>query len=209
MKTGLKGCLILGFVLTGSAAETSPVLTIQVSNQAGVDPMTLVQAEKTAAGIFEKTGVESRWIEPAAGGSFPLSHIQLKILPSLMSIRLGLPDEFPDSAMGLAPGSGPDRQSVYVFYNRVEALAMRHVADTHADMAQILGHAIAHEIGHLLLNIQTHSAAGIMRGDWNLWDLRNASYGYLLFIPRQAKAIREEVGRRFIAPLPESCIAPN
>jgi hypothetical protein len=139
MKIGLKGCLILGLVLTGSAAETSPVLTIQVSNQAGVDLITLVQAEKTATGIFKKTGVESRWIEPATEGSFPLSHIQLKILSSVMSLRHGLPDSFPDNAMGLAPGSGPDRQSVYVFYNSVEALAAKYIAETHADAAQILG----------------------------------------------------------------------
>jgi hypothetical protein len=59
-----------------------------------------------------------------------------------------------------------------------------------ADAGQILGNAIAHEIGHLLLNNQSHSASGIMRGDWNLWDLRNASYGYLLFTPQQAKAIQ-------------------
>jgi hypothetical protein len=196
MKTGLKGCLILGFVWTGSAAETSPVLTIQVSNQAGVDLMTLVQAEKTATGIFRKTGVESRWMEPATEGSFPLSHIQLKILSSVISIRAGLPDNFPDDAMGLAPGSGPDRQSVYVFYDKVEALAREHIAETHANAAQILGHAMAHEIGHLLLNVQTHSAAGIMRGVWNFWDLQNVGYGYLLFTPRQAKAIREEVGKR-------------
>jgi hypothetical protein len=209
MKTALKGCLILGCVLTGNAAETSPVLTIQVSNLAEVDSMTLIQAERTATGIFKKTGIESRWIEPAAEGSFPLSHIQLKILPSVMSIRSGLPDNFRDNALGLAPGSGPDRQWVYVFYNRVEAVAMEHAADSRANTAQILGHAIAHEVGHLLLNVQTHSAAGIMRGDWNLWDLRNASYGYLLFTPRQAKAIREEASRRFIAPLPESRIAPN
>jgi hypothetical protein len=195
MKTGLKGCLILGFAVTGNAAETSPVLTIQVSNQAGVDRMTLLQAEKTATGIFRKTGVESRWMEPATEGSFPVSHIQLKILPSVMSIRHGLPDSFPDSAMGLAPGSGPDRQSAYVFYDKVEALAMQ-IAETHADAAQILGHAIAHEIGHLLLNVQTHSAAGIMRGVWNFWDLQNASYGYLLFTPKQAEVIRVEVGRR-------------
>jgi hypothetical protein len=202
MKTRLTGSLMLGFVLTGSAVadsavETSRVLTIQVSNQAAVDSMTLIQAEKTATGIFKKTGVESRWIEPAAGGSFPLSHIQLKILPSVMSLRSGLPDNFPDRAMGLAPGSGPDRQSAYVFYDRVEALATKHIADTHADAAQILGHAIAHEIGHLLLNDQTHSPTGIMRGDWNLWDLQNAGYGYLLFTTRQAKVIREEAGRRF------------
>jgi len=99
--------------------------------------------------------------------------------------------------LGLAPGSGPDRQSVYVFYNRVEAVAMEHAADSRANTAQILGHAIAHEIGHLLLNVQTHSAGGIMRGDWNLSDLRNVSYGYLRFTTRQAKAIREEAGRRF------------
>jgi hypothetical protein len=193
MKTGLKGCLILGVVLTGSAAERNPVLTIQVNNLAEVGRMTLVQAEETATGIFQKTGVETRWIEPAAGESFPLSHIQLKILPSLVSIGVGLPDK----AMGLAPGSGPDRQSVYVFYDRVQALAKKHGADTHADAAQILGHAIAHEIGHLLLNDQNHSAIGIMRGDWNLWDLRNASYGYLLFTPQQAKAIQQEARRRW------------
>jgi hypothetical protein len=208
MKTGLKGCLILGFVLTGGAAGRTPVLTIQVSNQAEVDQMPLVQAEETATAIFKKTGVECRWTEPAAGGSF-LSHIQLIILPSIMSIRLGLPYKIPDNAMGLAPGSGPDRQTVYVFYSAVKALAMKHVANTHGDAAPILGHAIAHEIGHLLLNAQVHSDTGIMRGEWNLWDLRNAISGYLLFTPQQAKVIREEVSRRFIAPLPESRIAPN
>jgi hypothetical protein len=188
----MKTRLLLGFVLLWSemAAETRPVLTIQVSNLADVDGMMLIQAEKTAAAIFEKTGVEVRWTEPAAGGTFPLSHIQLKILPN--SRRLDLPDKFPDRAMGLTPGSGPDRQSVYVFCERMEALAKKRVADA----AQILGHVIAHEIGHLLLNDQSHSAAGIMRADWNLWDLQNASYGYLLFTPRQAKAIREEAGRR-------------
>jgi hypothetical protein len=202
MKTALKGGLILGLVLTGTAAETSPVLTIQVSNLAEVDSLTLNQAERTATGIFEKTGVESRWIEPAAGGLFPLSHIQLKILPSVLAIRSGLPDNFRDSALGLAPGSGPDRQSVYVFYDRVEAVAMEHAADSRVNAAQILGNAIAHEIGHVLLNVQTHSAAGIMRGDWNRSDLRNVSYGFLLFTARQAKVIRKEAGRRIIASLP-------
>lgn len=195
-----------GLMARAAAAEQSPILTIQVSNFAEVDRVTLMQGEKTATGIFEKAGVETRWIEPSGGGSFPLSHIQLKILPSVMSLRSGLPDHFPDSAMGLAPGSGRDRQSVYVFYNRVEAVATKHAADTHADAAQILGHVIAHEIGHLMLNDQTHSAAGIMRGVWNFWDLQNVSYGYLLFTPRQAKAIRDEAGRRFRLqePLPKS-----
>jgi hypothetical protein len=84
-----------------------------------------------------------------------------------------------------------------VFYDRVEDFAVKHIADTHADTAQMLGHVIAHEIGHLLLNVQTHSASGIMRGRSDLWDVQNATYGHLLFTRQQAETIRGEVGRRF------------
>jgi len=217
MKTGLKGSLILGVILTGgstalgqSAAASTPegtlVFTIHVNNGAEVDHMTLIQAERAATGIFKKAGVDSRWVDAALTpedkranssdkGSFPLSHIQLTILPGLMSNRLGA-HNLPDDVMGLAPGSGPERQWVYVFYDRVEALAVKHIAETHADTAQILGHVVAHEIGHLLLDDQTHSRTGIMRGPWNLWDLQNASYGHLLFTARQAEAIKAEVSRR-------------
>src|SRR5439155_10169192 len=102
--------------------------------------------------------------------------------------RVGLPHDLSNTATGLAPGSGPDRQSVYVFYDRVGILA-KHVADTHADEGQITGHVIAHEIGHLLLNAQIHSATGIMRSPWNLWDLQQASYGYLTFTDEIAKRL--------------------
>jgi hypothetical protein len=61
----------------------------------------------------------------------------------------------------------------------------------------MLGHVIAHEIGHLLLNVQTHSASGIMRGRWDLWDVQNAIYGHFLFTRQQAETIRGEVGRQF------------
>jgi hypothetical protein len=218
MKTGLKAFSILGSILTSGfiglgvnaaagAPEGTPVLTIHVANRAEVDPMTLIQAERTATQVFKKAGVESRWVDsvlpsegklanPVYKGPFPLTHIQLTILPSLMANRLGLPYNLPEDAMGLAPGSGPERQSVYVLYDRVEAFASKHIADTHVDTAQIFGHVIAHEIGHLLLNDPTHSASGIMRGPWNLWDLQNASYGHLLFSRRQVSAIRAEISRR-------------
>ena len=220
MKTGLKGSLILGVLLTGgstalgqSAAATPEgtlVFTIHVYNGAAVDHMTLIQAERTATEIFKKAGVESRWVDSVPPpedkransvykGSFPFSHIQLTILPSWTSIRVGLPHDLSNTATGLAPGSGPDRQSVYVFNDRVGILA-KHVADTHADEGQITGHVIAHEIGHLLLNAQTHPATGIMRSPWNLWDLQQASYGHLIFTQQQAQVIRQEVGRRLRQP---------
>jgi hypothetical protein len=71
-----------------------------------------------------------------------------------------------------------------VFYNsvEVEALAVRPIRERtegnirpYTTTDQILGHAVAHEIGHLFLNLKSHSATGIIRGDWDLKDLQDAS----------------------------------
>jgi hypothetical protein len=113
MKTGLKTRLILGWILTsgfaglknGAAAspqENNPVLTIHVARNIEVDATTLSEAERTATGIFKKAGVETQWVNPALPssdeparsartGSFPFSHVQVTLLPSLMANRLGLP----------------------------------------------------------------------------------------------------------------------
>jgi hypothetical protein len=221
MKTALRCFLILGFILTAvftvlaqrgvaSTANGSLTMTIHTYNYAEVDHKTLKEAEEVATGIFRKVGVESRWVDtvvtsetklekPAGEGRFSLSHIQLIFLSRSMADRLGLPN----NVMGLAPGTGPDRQRVYLFEDNVRALAQRHMTarangtnHTCVNTSQILGDSVAHEIGHLLLNLRSHSATGIMRGDWDLNSLQDACYGYLLFTPEEAEAIRIEVGRR-------------
>jgi len=213
--------LVLGLVVTGNAsavaqntaegADTSLTITIHVFDYAEGDHKTLMEAEKIAAGIFRKARVETRWTyaapaapkinqENSTGQSLlDLPDIDVNIVPRVMADRLGLPNE----AMGLAPGTEPDRQVVYVSYNSVEALARSQARAVYegsirrpATTAQVLGHAIAHEIGHLLLNLESHSATGIMRGDWNLNDLRDIASGFLLFTPQQAEVIRAEVARR-------------
>src|SRR5260370_16396869 len=69
------------------------------------------------------------------------------------------------------------------------------IVEPGADIAQILGHVIAHELGRLL-GLDSHSPTGLMRADWNLTDLRNATHSYLLFTAQQAEGIRAEVRRR-------------
>lgn len=190
--------------------DTSLTLTIHVCNFAQVDGRTLRDAEKVTSEIFRKAGVETRWVDSASAsenkqshlaayGSYNLSDIQLDIVPSSMVERLSLPN----NVMGLAPGSGRDRQLVYVFYNKVRALAEKEMQarvdggiSAYAIRIQILGHAIAHEIGHILLNLESHSDTGIMRAAWDLKQLQDACYGYLVFTQPQVEAIRLEVGRR-------------
>jgi hypothetical protein len=194
------------------ALGTNPAIAVQIYDYAAVDRQTLSEAERITSWIFRKAGLESRWLDsgpttrviPAnkAGPQFAkLVVIQVAILPGVMTDRLGLPD----NVMGLAPGSEPGRRLAFVFYNRVESLGggqMRRRVHGNicgsASTAQILGHVMAHEIGHLLLNLEKHSDNGIMRGDWDVRMLQDACYGYLLFTRQQAAVIRGEAHRRLI-----------
>jgi hypothetical protein len=223
MMRGLLRSLTLGLALIGkfagsgwcaqaSLSETNQAITIGIDDYANVGRATLMEAKTTAARIFRKAGVESRWTEsgPAISrttgnsvdpGIFILSDIQLRILPGSMAERLGLPD----GVLGVAPGAEAGRRLAYVFYNRVASLAqelmwkrVRGDVCESASTTQILGHAMAHEIGHLLLNLETHSDTGIMRANWDVRMLHDACYGYLLFTRQQAESMRAEVERRFI-----------
>jgi hypothetical protein len=221
MKTAMKWTLIVGLVVASTLAgfsqntvaassATNQAITIHVRNYAGVAPQTLKEAENVVTGIFRKAGVEAGWadivltaenshVNSTDRQAYNLADIQLSIFPDDMSDRSGLPD----NVMGLAPGIGPDRGIVYVFDNKVRTLFYRmldaHIRgdmDRHVSMGQVLGHAIAHELGHVLLNQQVHSAHGIMRGEWGLIDLRDAADGLLLFTPQQAGVLQADVRRR-------------
>jgi hypothetical protein len=203
--------LVLTIALTGlsrtaSAAlpERSIAITIHVHNYAGVAPTTLADTEQVATEIFHEAGVETRWVDIVStrdntqvGSTYypalTSADIQLSILPSAMSDRLGIPD----NVIGLAPGT--EAQIVYVFDSKVETvfwmlLRAQHNGrlDRPVSRAQILGHVIAHELGHLLLNLNGHSAHGIMRGEMDFTDRHNS----LLFTPQQAEVLRADVRRR-------------
>ena len=79
-----------------------------------------------------------------------------------------------------------------VFYNRVNELANKHIA-THA---QILGHAMAHEMGHLLLGPAFHDGLGIMREPWTAKELEHLATGTLLFSNQESILMQCELTRR-------------
>jgi len=208
--------LAFGLILTSFANaaahpnQTAASLTVKVKDYANVDARTLVEAERIATKVYENVGVKIKWSNldqvSSSGSADPkgedltaLSVLQVHILTEEMANMLGMPGD----VMGLAPGKGPGRRLVYLFYPFVKKLAQRQVGgETRANplkfaaVAQILGEMMAHELGHVLLNLPSHSPTGIMKGDWDLVDLWNVSYGSLLFTKEQAEAIRREVARR-------------
>jgi hypothetical protein len=205
LASGLTG---LCYAAPAAASEISPAITIHMHNYARVDAKTLAEAEEVTTGIFLQAGLETRWAdsvlnaeadpEPIAGHlTYSFADIQLSILPREMSDRFGLPN----NVMGAVPGT--DAQIAYVFDDKVEALFQTVLSayrtghiERRVSESQILGIAIAHELGHLLLDLQGHTADGIMRGEWGPRDLRNATFGMSLFTPRQAEVLRANARSR-------------
>jgi hypothetical protein len=100
-------------------------------------------------------------------------------------------NDFRDDTMGIAilrpdPGAA-------VFVSRVRETAARNPGL--ADVKDIMGAAMAHEIGHLLLHSNSHSSAGVMSADFRQTDLFRASQRQLIFAPEERDTIQRNLNR--------------
>jgi hypothetical protein len=200
--------LILSFGVPSLAESTSKnepaaglKITVRVYNFAQLSAKVLLEAEREAARIYRKIGVETVWLDcplslaefqsyPACQQASGLNDFVLRILPKVMAERLS----FRGTTFGFALPCPPDEPGCVanLFYHRVERLAQ--VGNISRELT--LGHAAAHELGHLLLGTNSHSPTGLMRAQWSRKDLQSARLGHLLFTPEQAEVIRAEVLRR-------------
>jgi hypothetical protein len=191
--------LVLALILIWSsawskvpAANSSPV-TVSIHNDAAIPTGVLLDAEAEASRIFSHSGLEIRWLNcplPAVGpvdpaqceaADFPL-HLQLRIAKHSLNLN-----EFTLGVSYLsADGTGCYAD---LFYDRAQHLH----EISRMSLASIVGHAIAHELGHLLLGTNSHSPTGIMRAHWQPADLASASKGALLFSTLESRAMKNKL----------------
>ncbi len=76
--------------------------------------------------------------------------------------------------------------------DRIEWLAH----DTGSDRRTLLGRAIAHELGHLLLATTTHGPVGLMRAYWSREEVRRGQPRDWSFAPTELAAIRRRAEAR-------------
>jgi hypothetical protein len=127
--------------------------------------------------------------ESAVEHAATLSPLELTvvIVPRSLADRLQ-----PDDEKGMAPGTATARgQLAYVFYDRVESLSEYFSTA----IGQVLGGAVAHEIGHLLLPYHSHCSTGLMRATWVSKDFQDLARGWLLFTPEQGALMRARLAR--------------
>jgi hypothetical protein len=76
-----------------------------------------------------------------------------------------------------------------VYADRVERMA----AVSETDATVLLGRAIAHELGHLLMATNAHSASGLMRAKWTTADLRRDQMTDWLLTSEEGESIRRRL----------------
>ena len=198
--------LVLAVALTGLArpAVADPVPTLKVVLQvpdSSVPLHLVLRARSEVARIYRDAGVEITWRGATFGGDEAESVQAADTTPPGLGLVV-LTSTFTDKisasidALGGATGTPEHRGRIaYVFYDRVESSARNYlnraqITGSHdIDTVLVLAHAMAHEIGHLLLP-HGHSETGLMRAGWNATDLRDAAEGDLHFTAEQAALIR-------------------
>jgi hypothetical protein len=146
----------------------------------------LAAAKRVAARIYQAAGVTIVWRDERAKSHAAGEQLIVIVLPTAMAERSG-----PRGELGVATGTSDERSHIaYVFYDRVNTAA----EEFSANIGRVLGHVIAHEIGHLLLRSEAHSATGVMHAQFDAHDFRQMAAGQLLFTKEQASELLGSCG---------------
>src|SRR5205085_12404172 len=101
------------------------------------------------------------------------------------------PRGFSPQALGYALPCAERGMQVTIYADRVESVSSSTLAGFH----RVLGHALAHEIGHVLLRSCAHDNSGLMKGVWAKSDWQRAAITIIPLTSGQARRVREELQR--------------
>ena len=192
--------LVTLFVTTKTAPAAVTAWTsidVRVYDVTDMDAKTRQRALDTANTALAAASVDATW-QVCIAGPHPLrcdtrptrSELAIRI------VRLPAATRRPEGALRLGDAY-IDSQSgrgvlATIYFDRVAWLSQR----SGSPLPPLLGRAIAHELGHLLMASNTHGPIGLMRAFWSQDEVRRSRAGDWTFSPTDAHAI--EVGAKNI-----------
>jgi hypothetical protein len=192
------------FLVLASASSTSgavldvPVtpLIVRLYGPRDVPPADSESALRETAEILAEAGLALQWM--ACPLNAAASHrCAIPLGSAELAVRLVTGNQQPSSSSSrplplgysLVDGSTQGGSLATIYLDRVRWLA----SAATADLAALLGRAIAHEIGHLLLGTTQHGRFGVMRAIWSREAVRNSRSGEWRFSVHEARQLRAAV----------------
>ena len=183
---------LAGVGRTVSADQREPLtLVVWARDTAQVPDDVLTHAQTEVTRILRQAGVETVWRAPSSASANTDASREPQLTIAIVSYdqaeRLHPALTRAGVGVGFAMSSSPTTRTTvaYVFYHRVKSLT----GASGVHLAPALGAAMAHEIGHLLLD-SAHSETGLMRADWTKADLQLIQRSELFFTAPQGELIR-------------------
>jgi hypothetical protein len=175
-------------------------VTISVYNDAEVPQDVLGRGEKQAERVFGQSGIEVTWLNcrvPAVSEEASLA-CREAVFPKHLHLRIvrksvGSKGETMGISFQAEDGSGCYAD---LFYEPMKQLQR----SDGTDVASLLGYVAAHEVGHLLLGRNSHSAAGIMHAHWSVQELVSAKQGGLVFSEQESLRMKARLEGALQAP---------
>jgi hypothetical protein len=188
--------------MAAATASIEATLTIVMYDRAHVGSKTLTQAERLASEIFYRAGVEARWTTgsvfegDALLNDFSATTGEVCAQPlDSATVRAVIlphaPSGFSPQALGYALPCAKQGIQATLYADRVEVVSRAGLTGFY----RTLGHAIAHELGHVLLRSCVHDTSGLMKGVWAKSDWQRAAVTIIPFTPDQARSVRQELLR--------------
>jgi hypothetical protein len=165
---------------------TLPVLRLALALVSAhhVPGYVVAAAQQETAAVFRRVGVEIEWtVDAARRDAIPVT---------VWAHDSRVMRAFDRRVLGAVVAGGNGRESAWLFFERIE----RDTEPYGVDPALVLGDAIAHEVGHLLLPRGTHGERGLMRAAWRKDDMYLAARGQLGFTREEATVVRAQVAAR-------------
>ena len=181
---------------SGTLAQGIPEIRVLVYNLASEPEATRNRALAEAQRLFRDVGIVIRWVDCASTSDqmfrFPGCRVEGMSTVFLRIVGSPAPGFVRLTALGFTVPAEQGAVYATVFRDRVRLVA----ANSRCSAAVILGVAIAHELGHVLLGTTGHAPNGLMGARWSVADLHLAEVGLLRFRPQEAAQMRSEVVRR-------------
>jgi hypothetical protein len=182
----MRGMLVASAMFIGAGLAKSPAsgapMTIRLVNAETVPAQVLRQAQAAAASMLSRAGLQVEWVDCARQPCASISGLWIQFVDQRPP---GLHGETAGYAVVYPAAAGTDGYAV-VAWHPVQAAA----AELDLDPGPLLGAAMVHEIGHLLLGRNAHARSGVMVPRFRRREMEMAARGELGFTGEQVKQIR-------------------